>query len=104
MKSVMFTVDPAPRPHSAKLVVHAAAFGLLVGLAVLAGQLLWAKLMPQSQAIDVASLPTCLSAVTAGLVAYCEARWPERTLAFLGRAAGPFLLGAVIFLSIVAAS
>lgn len=103
MKSIIFAVDPAPRPHSAKLIAHAAGYGVLVGLAVLVGQLLWAMLMPQSRPIDLASLPTCLAAVAAGLVAYCEARWPERTLAFLGRAANPLLLGAVILLAIVAA-
>ncbi|KZC32615.1 MULTISPECIES: hypothetical protein [unclassified Rhodanobacter] len=103
MKSSVLPTDPSTRPHSAKLLAHAVGFGVLVGLAVLIGQLLWARLMPQSRPIDLASLPTCLSAVTAGLVAYCEARWPERTLAFLGRAASPLLLAAVVFLAIVAA-
>lgn len=92
------------RPHTAKLVAHAAGFGILVGIAVVLGQLLWSRLMPQARPIDLASLPTCFAAVMAGVVAYCEARWPERTLGFLGRAASPVLLGMVLVLAVVAAA
>jgi len=103
MKTTVLSTSTPARPHSAKLIARAVGFGMLVGIAVLVGQLVWARLMPPARSIDLASLPTCFAAVAAGFLAYCEARWPERTLTFLGRAAGPALLAVVIFLVIIAA-
>jgi len=85
-------------------VAHAVGFGVLVGAAVILGQVLWSRLMPQARPIDLASLPTCFAAVMAAVVAYCEARWPERTLGFLGRAAGPAMVALVILLAVLAAA
>ncbi|UJJ60636.1 hypothetical protein [Rhodanobacter denitrificans] len=103
MKTSVLDTSRLPRPHSAKLVAHAVGFGVLVGIAVLVGQLLWSHVMPQARPVDLASLPTLLAAVMAGLLAYCEERWPERTLGFLGRAASPVLIGVVIVLAIIVA-
>jgi len=102
MKTSALVTARNHRPHTAKVLAHAIGFGILVGLAVLIGQLLWARIMPQARPIDLASLPTCFAAVMAAVIAYCEARWPERTLGFLGRAASPVLLGVVVVLALVA--
>lgn len=109
MKSTFSATSPLTRPksqpHSARLVVRSLGFGVLVGLAVIVGQLLWQRLMPSSNgnnldSLTLTALPmaTGLAAVAAGVVAYLDARWPSKILGFLGGMQRYAIIGIVALL------
>jgi len=109
MKSTLSASSPLTRkpsqPHSARLVARSSAFGILVGLAVIVGQLLWQRLMPSANGASLDSLSftalpmaTGLAAVAAGVIAYLDARWPSKTLRFLGGMQRYAIIGIVVLL------
>lgn len=114
MANVPLTDERAGRePHSLKLVLRSAAFGLLVAASVVVGQVVWRRILPDapSGSVEVMvhsalSLATAVAALIAGALAYCEARWPKQAMAVVqasSQAARYVLLACVVGLILITA-